>query len=67
MPTPQHDIDDDETACPEESSAWPVVITASSALLGYFLGRISYSRDLQTVLRRIETASDPVEITIRTL
>jgi len=64
MPTPNHDSDD---ACREPSAVWPVVIVAGSALLGYVVGRVSYSRNLRAALRRIEDATEPVEFTLRTV
>lgn len=66
MPTPNYDSDENDT-CHDPSSVWPVVIVAGSALLGYVVGRVSYSRNLRAALRRIEEATEPVEITIRTL
>lgn len=65
MPAP-NDIDD-EITCDDSASVWPVVVAAGSVLVGYIVGRISYGRDLRTVLRRIEESSEPIEISIRTL
>jgi hypothetical protein len=66
MPTPTNDIDD-ETTCDEPSAVWPVLLAASSVMLGYIAGRVSYNRDLRAALRRMEDSSEPTEITIRTL
>jgi hypothetical protein len=52
----------------DSESAWPVLIaTGSALLLGYFLGRASYSRDVQEAFRRIEESPEPIEVSIRTL
>ena len=64
------DVDTDEyDDIPEESgSLWPVLLTAGSALaLGYFVGRISYQRDLDDAIRQLEESSEPLTVTIRTL
>ena len=66
MSTPTNDIDD-ETTCDEPSAVWPVLLAASSVMLGYIAGRVSYNRDLRAALRRIEDSPEPTEITIRTL
>ena len=65
MTTHTNDIGD-EYPC-NDSAVWPVFIAASSVVLGYLFGRISYRRDLQTALRQIEESPEPIEISIRTL
>ena len=65
MPIPNQDSDDD--TCHDPSSVWSLVIGASAALLGHVVGRISSSRNLRAVLRRLEEATEPVEISIRIL
>jgi hypothetical protein len=65
MPT-SHEIDD-EHACSDTASVWPLLLTTGSVLLGYLVGRISYRRDLHAALRQIEDSSEPIEISIRTL
>jgi hypothetical protein len=67
MATPTNNIDDDTNICDEPSGAWPVLLAASSVILGFIVGRVTYNRDLRTALRRIEESSEPVEISIRTL
>ena len=52
MPTPIHEIDDDN-ACDATPSVWPLLATGS-VLLGYLAGRISSQRDLRAALRQIE-------------
>ena len=67
MATPTNNIDDNTTMCDEPSAVWPVLLAASSVMLGYIVGRVTYNRDLRAVLRRIEDSSEPIEISIRTL
>ena len=62
--------DDDDIDCPDQDSEslWPVVLATTGALLlGYFLGRTAYSRDLQDALDRAEHSPEPIEVSIRTL
>ena len=66
MPTPIHEIDDDN-ACDDTPSVWPLLLATGSVLLGYLAGRISYQRDLRAALRQIEESAEPIEITLRTL
>jgi hypothetical protein len=67
MATRTNNIDDDTNICDEPSAVWPILLTASSVMLGYIVGRVSYNRDLRAALRRIESSSEPLEISIRTL
>ena len=53
--------------CDDSDSVWPVVLAGGSVLLGYLLGRVSYSRDLRAALRRIEESPEPITVSIRTL
>ena len=54
MPTTTTDVYDD-TPCDDSTSIVPVLLaTGSAVLLGYFMGRTSYGRDLAAALRRIE-------------
>lgn len=66
MSIPTNDIEHEDT-CDESASVWPVLLAAGSVMLGYLVGRITYNRELRTVLRRIEESSEPIEISIRTL
>ena len=66
MSTSTNDVYD-ETACDEPSPVWPLLLAASSVMLGYLVGRVSYNRDLRATLRRIEESPEPIEISIRTL
>jgi hypothetical protein len=62
------DDDDDDDTCHDAPSVWPAVIAAGSALLlGYYAGRVSYSRDLRDAFRRIEESPETIEVSIRTL
>ena len=68
MPSPSNDIDDDDqNTCSELSAVWTVLLAASSVMLGYIAGRVTYNRELRAALRRIEESSEPIEISIRTL
>ena len=53
MPTPTHEIDDEDHACSDTPSVWPLLATGSG-MLGYLAGRISSQRDLRAALRQIE-------------
>jgi hypothetical protein len=66
MPTPTNEIPE-ENDCDDSGSVWPVVLAGGSVLLGYMLGRVSYSRDLRAALRRIEESPEPITLSIRTL
>lgn len=66
MPTPTHEIDDDNT-CDDTPSVWPLLLATGSVLLGYLAGRISYQRDVRAALRQIEESPEPIEITVRAL
>jgi hypothetical protein len=66
MPTPTNEIPE-ENDCGDSGSVWPVVLAGGSVLLGYLLGRVSYSRDLRAALRRIEESAEPLTLSIRTL
>jgi hypothetical protein len=60
--------DDDDTTTDDTESLVPILLAAGSALvLGYFAGRISYQRDVEEALHRIEESHDPIEITVRAL
>jgi hypothetical protein len=70
--TPTTNSDDDDVhgddVCDDSSSFWPDLLIGSSALLiGYFMGRISYSRDVEEAFRRIEESPEPISVPIRTL
>ena len=56
-----------ENTCDDPSAVWPVLLAASSVILGFIVGRVTYNRDLRATLRRIEDSSEPIEISIRTL
>lgn len=63
-----YDDEDDNTTADDSESLAPILLAAGSALvLGYFAGRVSYQRDVQEALRRIEESPGPVEITLRAL
>lgn len=66
MPTPIHEIDDDN-ACDDTPSVWPLLLATGSVLLGDLAGRIGSQRDLRAALRQIEQSPEPIEITLRTL
>ena len=66
MPTPIHEIDDDN-ACDDTPSVWPLLLATGSVLPGDLAGRISSQRDLRAALRQIEESSERIEITLRTL
>jgi hypothetical protein len=52
----------------DSASTWPMLIaTGSALLLGYFLGRASYSRDVREAFRWIEESPEPIDASIRTL
>jgi hypothetical protein len=64
----RNDVDEDE----RDESPWslrslaPVLLaTGSSMLLGYLLGRGSYSRDLDEAIRKIESSPVPISVRIR--
>lgn len=66
MPTPTLDIYDDD--CDEPESVVPLLLaTGSAVVLGYLLGRVSYSRDLDSAIRRAQESPDPVTLYLRTL
>ena len=69
MSTPEpHYIRDDDNPCDDSASVWPVLLATGSALfLGYFIGRISYGRDLRQALHRIEESPEAITVSIRTL
>jgi len=66
MRTPTHEIDD-EIACDDTPSVWPLLLATGSVLLGYLVGRVSYQRDLRAALRQIEESPEPIEITLQAL
>jgi hypothetical protein len=66
MLTPNHEIDD-ERACDDMPSVWPLLLATGSVLLGYLVGRVSYHRELRAALRQIEESSEPIEITLQAL
>jgi hypothetical protein len=67
MATPTNNVDDNTTICDEPSAVWPALLAAGSAMLGYIVGRVSSNRDLRTALRWIESSSESIAISIRTL
>ncbi len=66
MLTLNHEIDD-EPACDDTPSVWPLLLATGSVLLGYLVGRVSYHRELRAALRQIEESSEPIEITLQAL
>jgi hypothetical protein len=47
---------------------WPVLLATGSALfLGYFVGRVSFAKDVRAAMRRIEESPEPIEVSIRAL
>jgi hypothetical protein len=66
MLTANHEIDD-ERACDDTPSVWPLMLATGSVLLGYLVGRVSYHRELRAALRQIEESSEPIEITLQAL
>ena len=57
---------DDETSCDDAAPVWPVLLAAGSALfLGYFVGRVSFAKDVREAVRRIEESSEPIELFVR--
>jgi hypothetical protein len=68
----------DDTTDDSESLILTLLAAGSAVALGYFAGsviyqrgcvagRVSYQRDVQEALRRIEESPDPIEITLRAL
>jgi hypothetical protein len=69
MSTPgTNDRHDDDTPCDDSASVWPMLLATESALfLGYFVGRVSFARDVREAMRRIEESPELIEISIRAL
>lgn len=68
MSTVTNDVHDDDAPCDHSPSLWPMLLATGSALaLGYLMGRVTYSRDVQAAFRRIEESPEPIEIFIPTL
>jgi hypothetical protein len=64
----ENDIPDSDSTCDDSAPVWPVLLASGSALLlGYVVGRISYSRDLRQALHRIDESPEPITVSIRTL
>lgn len=64
------DVDADECDDnPRDSeSPWLVLLATGSAIVvGYFVGRISYERDLEKAIRQIEESPEPITVSIPTL
>jgi hypothetical protein len=62
------DTDTQDLDCDDSSSLATVLLaTSSGLLLGYLVGRVSYSRDLRAALRRIEESPEPIVVSIPTL
>jgi hypothetical protein len=56
--------------CENDSSesVWSTLLLASSSLLlGYLMGRVSYSRDLREATRLANESPEPTNVVIRTL
>jgi hypothetical protein len=59
---------DNDCESDSSESIWSTLLLASSSLLlGYLVGRISYSRDLSEATRLASESSEPVNVVIRTL
>jgi len=69
MSTPSiNDTYDDEAHCDDAASVWPMMLATGSALfLGYFVGRVSFAKDVREAMRRIEESPEPIELSIRAL
>jgi hypothetical protein len=65
--TDVHADEYDDTPVPSESPWLMLLATGSAIVLGYFVGRVSYERDLDDAIRRIEESPEPVTVSIRTL
>jgi hypothetical protein len=64
----RNDIDEHVNDCDDSTFAWAALLaTGSAMLLGYAVGRITYSNDLRSALRRIEASPEPIDVFIRTL
>jgi hypothetical protein len=47
---------------------WSVLLATGSALfLGYFVGRVSFAKDVRRALRRIEESPEPIDVYIPVL
>lgn len=63
-----HDRYDDDTPCEDPAPVWPLLLaTGSTLFLGYFVGRVSFAKDVRVAMRRIEESPDPIELSIRAL
>ena len=69
MSTPAtNDTYDDEAQCDDSALVWPMLLATGSALfLDYFVGRVSFAKDVREAMRRIEESSEPIELSIRAL
>lgn len=69
MTTPAtNDRYDDETPCEDAAPVWSVLLATGSALfLGYFVGRVSFAKDVRKALRRIEESPEPIDVSIPVL
>ena len=64
----RNDIYDHDNDCDDSAVVWAALLaTGSAMLLGYAVGRITYSNDLRSALRRIEASPEPIDVFIRTL
>ncbi len=43
------------------------LVTGSTLVIGYLVGRASYHHDVRATLRRIEDLPEPIDVSIRTL
>ena len=59
---------DDDTPCDDPAPVWPMLLATGSALfVGYFVGRVSFAKDVRAAMRRIEESPEPIEVSIRAL
>ncbi len=60
----RNDVHEDE----DPASIWPMpLVTGSTLVIGYLVGRASYHHDVRATLRRIEDLPEPIDVYIRTL
>ena len=45
-----------------------MLLAAGSALfVGYFVGRVSFAKDVREAMRRVEESAEAIEVSVRTL
>lgn len=64
----RQDSSDDEPLCDDHGCfSLSLLATGSALFLGYFVGRVSFAKDVREAVRRIEESPEPIEVFVRTM